>query len=95
MVMCWKNKQEASATCHLNPTEYPAPYPIIKLELYGFNAYQCNPDGPKPGSAGPALIPNVLDNGHIRPVRVCDHISVSRISVDDVRAIDAGHMSSG
>ncbi|MDP9352113.1 MAG: NBR1-Ig-like domain-containing protein, partial [Chloroflexota bacterium] len=53
-------------------TEYP---PLIKLETYGV--------GERPHSNPSLALPNVNDNGQIRPVRAGDHIRVTGLYVID------------
>jgi hypothetical protein len=95
----WKSLQDTLAACNLNPAEYPKPYPILKLELYGFHGYNRNPDGPQPNATGPSVIPTVIEhfptrsnpNGLFpRPLHLCDHIVVTGVWV-----IDAGHTMYG
>ncbi len=46
--------------------------------------------GPGPGAGGPSTLPNVMDNGHSRNLKTCDHVVV-----DGVWVIDAGHTMYG
>jgi hypothetical protein len=71
----WKNLQDKLKTCQLSPTEYPEPYPIVKLETYGIDGHSSNAS-----TGGP---PSVLENGQAREVKTCDHIRVRGLYVID------------
>jgi hypothetical protein len=68
--------------CTIISQLYQKPYPIIRLELYGFDGYNAGANVPGP----PFQPPIVNDSGTIREVLMCDHISVRGLYV-----IDHGH----
>jgi hypothetical protein len=68
----WENVQNSLAECNLDPSQYPRPYPIIRLELYTFDNL------PQSGN-----IPMIIENGQSSPVQSCDHISVRGAYVID------------
>ena len=77
----WKEFQdELEFKCNV-PVERK-PYPIMRLELYGFDGYNAGPNAP---SQYPFL-PIVNDGVENRTVRNCDHISLRGLYV-----IDHGH----
>jgi hypothetical protein len=83
----WKSFQDNIDSRSSLPYYYTKPYPIIKLELYGFDGYNSGPNTPMPPNP---MLPTVNDNVITRPVTSCDHVVVRGLYV-----VDHGHTMYG
>jgi hypothetical protein len=71
----WKELQDKMRNCGLSTAIYPEPYPIIRLESYGYGPYSAH------GTAPPTVIDAQRPSGG--SVLPCDHIRATGVYVTD------------